>query len=305
MWPFVSAWKSRNEVKALQAVEKESNPATLAKIIKNAPLHTARLAAAEKLDDRDILFDTVKWLSHYQLIRERVDKTNKSEDGKDSIPLALKMLEKLKDEEQLAQIAKYSDYAEVSVAAIGKLTHQELLAELAYDMRRGYEANHLAAEKVTDQELLADLAYGHFGVIGGNSKVREDAISRLKNHQTILAEIAKEETDFWLYRAAIDKLDDKDLLIDVAKNADETTIARSMAVERLNKLGFSVDMDKLKDIKVKRIDYDKESYMPLKCPQCNKTIMIVGIADTNMVYKNFDENESGRCPFCRYKYMSD
>ena len=93
---FKPAWQSNNKEKALHAVEKETDQATLAEITKNAPLVGVRIAAIGKITGRSVLVDIAKNNKDYTL-REVLNRR--------IITLRTAEIENLTNESVLADIA--------------------------------------------------------------------------------------------------------------------------------------------------------------------------------------------------------
>jgi len=88
------------------------------------------------------------------------------------------------------------------------------------------DARVAAVNKLTDQNKLADIAKNDIDYY-----VRWTAVEKLTD-QNVLADIAKNDDEIYVCKAAIEKLTDQNVLADIAKNAAESDV-RKAAVEKL------------------------------------------------------------------------
>lgn len=124
--------------------------------------------------------------------------------------------------EKLKYIAKNDLSPFKKVWAIEKITDQNILADIVKNDTH-YRSRLAAIKNITNRNVLADVAKNDIGY--GNRKA---AITRLTNQkkmninkindQHFLADIAKNDHDYSLVEAAIEKITDKSILLDFAKN---------------------------------------------------------------------------------------
>jgi hypothetical protein len=186
---FTPAWKSKNEKRALRAVEKMTDQKKLERVAKEAESRSVRATAVRKLTDQTVLADIAKNDSNWD-VREAA-------------------VEKLTDQTVLADIAKNDSDGYIRSAAVKKLTDQTVLAHIAKN--DSWESVRSAAvKKLTDQTLLADIAKND-----SDSYVRKAAVDKLTD-QKALADVAKNTSDWEVRKAAVEKLTDPKALKDVA-----------------------------------------------------------------------------------------
>jgi hypothetical protein len=241
---FKPAWQGDNKDKALKAVDKETDQTTLAEIAKTAPLADARMEAVKKITDQKIITDLAKNTNN-DIVRTAA-------------------IKKLTDQHILADIAKNDGDYQIRIAAVKTLSDKTLLTDivmtnkdgwvLPYALAKLYDqktlnniavnddfkwARKTVAAKLTDQELLVNIALNDT-----DEWARESAINN-KNmkDQSILAEIAKNDSNHVVYGAACKKLSNQAAIIDVVKNAHNLPYdTRCELVEKL------MDVSTLTDI---------------------------------------------------------
>jgi len=94
-----------------------------------------------------------------------------------------------------------------------------------------------AVNKLTDQSILADIAKNDT-----DSDVRKTAVNKLTD-QSILADIAKNDTDSDVRKTAVYQLTDQSILADIAKNASDSDV-RKTAVYQLTDQSILADIAK-------------------------------------------------------------
>jgi uncharacterized DUF497 family protein len=129
---------------------------------------------------------------------------------------ALKAVEKLTDQQTLAQAATTALIAEVRLAAVKKLNDQTAFANIAKNDLSS-DVRKLAVEKLTNQSILADIAKNH-----KDYTMRRIAIEKINNAE-LLVNIAKSIEDDELRIRIADKLSDyllsQDIYADIAINS--------------------------------------------------------------------------------------
>jgi hypothetical protein len=158
-----------------------------------------------------------------------------SENGK----RALKAVEKETTQTILAEIAKNAPLSHIRKNALDKLTDQSLLADVAKSSRNGNVRDE-AAEKITDQSALIDVA------MNAKSQTAQIAIKKITD-QSILADIAKGNRDRFICAVAAESkyLTDQLILADIVKNA-KFCMAREAAVEKITDETILLDIAKSK-----------------------------------------------------------
>jgi hypothetical protein len=261
---FTPAWKSRNEKRALKAVEKMTDQQKLAKVAKEARNWRARLEAVYELTDQTVLADIAK-------------------NDKDSY-MRKAAVKTLTDQTVLADVAKNDkdrDVREAAVekltivrkAAVEKLTDPAALADIAKNDKELTDVRKAAVCELTDQTALADIAKN-----ANNYDVRKKAIEKLigpvwkLTDQALLADVAKNDK-VWC-REAFEKLTDQAMLADVAKNSNNHYTQEAAILKLINQNHLKealegiycfdyVEEEKIK-LARKLVDLVKEFDQPLK-----------------------------------------
>jgi len=124
---FRPAWDSKNEKRAVKAVEKLTDEVLLARIAKEARCWRARIAAVEKLTDQNVLADIAENANEYHLRKAAVEKLTElnvladvAKNGTDSYDRK-KAVKKLTDQSVLAYVAKNNTNSNVRIVAAKKL----------------------------------------------------------------------------------------------------------------------------------------------------------------------------------------
>jgi hypothetical protein len=169
MWPFTPKWKSKDEVKRIQGVEKLNplNPIhqqIIAEIAKKDGSVFVRKAAADRLTDQDVLADVAK-----------------NDKEKDVCAIALKHLT---DQNGLADVARNSKISYARKTAVQKITDQNILIELAItDI--DYDVQNAAINMILNNAALSEIAKS---ISPANIK----AIEKIDNwDQNVLKDVAK------------------------------------------------------------------------------------------------------------------
>ena len=150
--------------------------------------------------------------------------------------------------------------------------------------------------KLKDQAVLADVAKND-----DNEDVRIAAAKKLKN-QAVLADVAKNDNDPSVRELAIVKLTDRAVLEEIMMNDPQVS---ATAQRTIVSLVVFEDAMKLARSRSRAENRRKEDEMPLRCPKCGTTVMLVNRFDMNVVYESFDIGSSGNCPGCGYHYRME
>ena len=239
---FKPAWMSKDQDKALRAVKKLFDDATLAHIVKNDKRVDVRMAAVENLADQAALADIAKNDEH-DWVREAAAKKLTCQavlagiaknDGCDNVRMAA--FKNLSDQPWIAHVVKnekgWNNHKENAMhrEAAEKLTDPTVLADIAKNARDDWVRKH-AIQNMSDQAVLADIA--KHDKDGG---IRMKAAKKLADKtlaQKVFAGVVKDEKTHDLYRGdAIECLTDPTTLTDI-KNNDKNWHFRKMAEKQL------------------------------------------------------------------------
>jgi len=231
----LAGWQSKNGEKA---VAKINDQRKLARIVREAAYWRTRIAAIEKLDEKQYqtLLSIVAKNDYYgdlrvseaafkKLIDEKI-LTDFVVNGED-LRLCELALKKVSDDFLLSEILKSKKSKNICIITIKKMdekSNQSLFASIGcgrwFDRYGSVDDKELSmlvvVEKLTDQTLLADVAKkSHY------SDVRQVAFEKLdgQHSQTVYADIAKNSIDVILGKASVNKLTEQEALADVAENA--------------------------------------------------------------------------------------
>jgi len=163
---FKPAWQSKNESKALKAVEKETNEEKLIQIAKNASSYEVRKNAILKINDQNVLADIAKgdslsdWQSAaYKLIDYPIAQSvylDIALNDNDAFKRKIIVEKYINDESVLMSIAKNDNHYIVREAAVSKLTDEAILVDIAQNDEDG-NVRYSAVTKLYDQSLLVDI----------------------------------------------------------------------------------------------------------------------------------------------------
>ncbi|MCL1786230.1 MAG: hypothetical protein FWG39_03740, partial [Alphaproteobacteria bacterium] len=132
--------------------------------------------------------------------------------------VAMAAFEKITDEEVLEWVAEYSKYESVAMAAFEKITDKNALEWVAKYSK--YESVVLAAvEKITDEEVLARVAK-----YSEHESVAKAAVEKIMNEERLgsVANYSKYES---VAKAAFEKITDNNILADVAEYSKYESVA--------------------------------------------------------------------------------
>ena len=243
---FKPAWQSKNEKKALRAVEKMRDQAKLEQVARESPSKWVKIAAIKKLtnqslvaafalvDDYGLSSEAIKRLTDQALLTE-VGRKSKSVD------ICYAVAEKIADrsfaQNLYAQLAKENTNTQsehTMLLAIDKLTNQDLLFDVA--MNTSLKRQSAATEKLTDQSKLAEVAKV-------DSQHGSTAVKMLTDHTMIIdvARNAKTATTCW---QAIEKLTDEEILADIAKWHRVGWVSKDIVNKKLNNENLLADVAK-------------------------------------------------------------
>jgi hypothetical protein len=227
---FTPAWKSKNEKKALPAVEKITDQQKLIKIAKEANSWIVRKAAVEKLTDQNALIDVA--------INDKDTDVRKA------------AITKLDDDHLIALFEERIS----TIRRSNKHFIEEILF-VCYQTERFTKASLLTRLIKISEELIkapqyADYAYGseeldepHFESYHADQieppkmtmkSIRMSAVEKLID-ESAFADIAKNDGNSHVRIVAIKTITDKRALIDIAKYDDDSDI-REAAIEKLKTL---------------------------------------------------------------------
>ena len=166
--------------------------------------------------------------------------------------LRKKAVEKLDDQQMLAEVAMNDQVSEVRLAAVERLTDQVQLAKVVSFPSPNTNLRLAAIEKLTDQTVLADIAakdmdvdvcgaaakrltdqsgLAEVAVEGIHAEVRHTVVEKLSD-EAVLATVASEDDNSDVCRAALRKLTDETVIASVALKNKNSEICVE-AVERL------------------------------------------------------------------------
>ena len=182
---FKPAWMSENESKALKAVSKLMDEATLAIVWKEARNRTVREAAVEKLTDQEVLAEVAKKDGNLYILAISKLTDNKlladiikSVSSHEVIEEAFEKLASLHFQSDIdilsTDIAVNATDAWARIKAIQMLTDHRVLANIAKSGETGLEKEK-AVGRLIDRVLLADIAEND-----ESESVREIALIRFK-----------------------------------------------------------------------------------------------------------------------------
>jgi len=208
-------WKSKDGNKSEKAVAQITDKQKLVRIATEAPHYMARKAAIVKLDE-----------NQHQGLFANIAKYDVNKH------VCVAAANKLTDQVLLADVVKKAKDNQVRKIILNKLDkqHQELFAQIA-KTDSDKLVRIISCEKLSDQMLLADLAKN-----AKDTEIRQIAIEKMNEwHQILYCEIAKDyASDDSLREAAMRKLTNQDLILEIAKNAKYGL--RHLAIEKLDRL---------------------------------------------------------------------
>lgn len=160
------AWYSKNEKRAVKAVNKLKDEVKLIRAAKEARCHQAILVAIDKLTDQNVLADfainTGDWSVCFAAVEKLTDQNALACVAKTAHDSAVReaTIKKLTDQNVLTDIAKNDKDSAVRKAAIAKLTDSNVLLNMArndFDINIRIAAAHRLVDFSLDEELILDL----------------------------------------------------------------------------------------------------------------------------------------------------
>ena len=255
---FKPAWMSKNEKKALKAVEKETDQNELGNIANNAPIYKIRNIAAEKLSDENSILFVAIYTSDDDIFEMLSKKLSQS----DMVRIAATtpyfkrsetIINTITNQSEIAQIARGAMHSGVRILAIKKLTDQPMLMDIV-ENEKDYKVRREAVKKLADQNFLAKIAMEdnlvEIEAVGaltdadilrefekgkGGPNISTMARIKLTSDQSILYEIAQNSNNYALRAAAVTKLIDKTKLENIKMSCGNEMI-RAAVEERLAEL---------------------------------------------------------------------
>ena len=185
---FRPAWQKDNREKALRFVGKCDDQAILADVARQAPDTDVRIEALKKLNSQRVILDIALHSDRGPWIWETA-------------------VGRLTDQKVLLQAAKQGP-GKVKLAAVKKLTDQQLLAELVCSARED-EVALAAAEKLEGQKTMEETAKAV-----NNTKVRKRLLERMPDREAAVDLAMEFGGDY--RRWAISRMEDQDRLYRIA-----------------------------------------------------------------------------------------
>ncbi|MDR2055118.1 MAG: hypothetical protein LBQ10_04540 [Desulfovibrio sp.] len=145
MWLFTPAWKSKNDEKAIKAVERIADQETLALVARTALSDPVRATAVKKLESLDVLAD-IESRVYSPALRSEAQKRMRE------------ILSGWRDESDLASVAKTHHNPEVCTIAASVIKSQNILHTLAISADTPHAVRVDALNRLQDQALLTDIA---------------------------------------------------------------------------------------------------------------------------------------------------
>lgn len=203
---FRPKWRHSNPRIRLAAVEEVTDQKLLFRIATTGMDYDVWRAALQKLTDPVLLAE---------MAMARTGPTHIKREG---------AVQKLTDQKVLELIAKSDPDERVRLAAVGKITDQAALGDIALiEMPLKEDVRVAAIEKLTDQTLLGRLA-----TADDKREVRRAAARRLED-QALLGRLARKDDDPVVRKIAINRLKDQALLFNIAET-DRDQEVRTAAV---------------------------------------------------------------------------
>lgn len=204
------------------ALEKITDQKSLAEIAKYAKNIDIRMIATKRLSDQNTLIeiaknskeDNIRKVALQKITDQNVMANIAKNDKSYSIRKLVYQNSEFKETQKaLADIAKNDPKRDVRLSALGKISDQDVLFEIANEVISS-DWSLDAIEKLTDQNKLAYFATNErYQYI---IKVREKSISRLTD-QKVLQEIVMSDKDKSIKRYAFNNLTDQGILSELAK----------------------------------------------------------------------------------------
>lgn len=137
-------------------------------------------------------------------------KTGKTE----NLETALDSLNGVRDPKKLREAAMTALLPEVRLAAVEKISDEQLLREIVLGKETNFDARKAAVQKINDEAILAEIAVQRSAYPADG-----EAIAKLEN-QELLKEIAMSETG-WEQSKAVYKITDQTILKEIAEKGEK------------------------------------------------------------------------------------
>ena len=157
-------------------------------------------------------------------------KTNNPE----NLETALDSLNGVKDPKKLREAAMTAFLPEVRLAAVEKISDEQLLREIVVGKETNFDARKAAIQKINDEAILAEIAVQRTAYPADG-----EAIAKLENQQ-LLKEIAMSETG-WEQSKAVYKITDQAILKEIAEKG-EKGVARKTAIRCMTDPDMLLDL---------------------------------------------------------------
>ena len=202
------------------AIEKLNDRTLLVDVANNAKRIHTRIQAAKKIGDEQLA---------QSIYAKDIDKNDR---------VSPNVVEKLTNQNLLADVARNAKNNDVRIYAVEKLTNQNLLADIAKNDKNSFICLK-AAEKLEDEQLAQSI----FADIAKNAEDKYDCINAIQKltEQNVLADIAINNKNPSVRETAVEKLTDQVLLTDVAKTSKDSYV-RLKATERLEDKHLAQDI---------------------------------------------------------------
>ena len=162
---FKPAWQSKDVLKATKAVERITDEEKLKMIAKNTKNGAALFSAVEKITDEAFLKEIA--------LNDSLNSW--------SLGSRMKAIEKINDEVFLQKIILEDSNSNLRIAAVRKLTGQDILINIAKDRNeKDWYLRKIAVEKIECQTLLTDIVKSEMNV-----DVRLAALRKLEDKELV------------------------------------------------------------------------------------------------------------------------
>lgn len=234
--------------KRICAIEKLTSQKLLADIALNDSNKYIRRSAVSKMVDKDIIVDIAQNDKDYEVRCEAIKKIDdqnlleriiseyknysncESDNPNPRIDITIKNHKAEKEDE------------EVIIAAIKRITNQTLLKEIVKKEKSLNICTH-AIERIDDQDFLFDTANNNI-----NHQIRRLAISYLADQSKLIEISRSSDIPDELKIAAIKKLEDRSIIIDIAKFSPVYSIRKSIYEVLYKKFNVHIDLKGALDV---------------------------------------------------------
>ena len=204
---FKPGWMSRNEEKAIRAVEKLTDQKELFRVVRESENVTICCAAVQRITDQKELI---------RVVRES-----------ENVTIRCAAVQRITDQKELKDIALNEISPEICSLATKNLTDQSALVDVLMNCQRHNYSGSVI--KISDQRVIAELAQNAI-----SRPVRQAATFCLSD-QNVLEKIASSVSeDVWIRMYAAKKLDNQDLaqsvFIDAAIGVHKEPAAEALQI---------------------------------------------------------------------------